>query len=69
MHETLNLELLGQYNFTTDEILLRPKVSYDIADALIATVGWERYTGPEGTLYGKVDSQFTSLFAELKSSF
>lgn len=69
LHETLDIELLGLYNFTTEEIFLRPKVSYHIADALTATVGWERYSGPTDTLYGRVDSYFTAFYAELKSSF
>ena len=34
MHETLNLEIAGMYNITTEEALLRPKAVYDIADAL-----------------------------------
>ena len=69
LHETLDLELLGLYNFTTEEVFLQPRVSYDIADDLTATLGWERYSGPEDTLFGIVDSYFTALYAELKSSF
>lgn len=69
LHETLNLELLGMYNFTTEELFLRPKVSYNIADALTVTAGGEIYSGEEDTLFGMVDSWLSALYVELKSSF
>ena len=69
MHETLNLELLGLYNFTTEEYLCRPKVSYDIADELDFAIGGEIYAGPDGTLFGEMDNFLTAIFFELKSSF
>ena len=69
LHETLGLEVLGLYNFTTEELLLRPQVSYDIADALSVTAGWERYSGPRDTLFGTLDSHLNALYVELKSSF
>ena len=37
LHETLDLELVGLYNITTEEYLLKPKMDYDIADALTFT--------------------------------
>lgn len=69
LHETFSLELAGMYNITTKELLLRPKVSYDIADALTVTAGGELYSGPEETLFDKIDSQLSAFYVELKSSF
>ncbi|NIM19358.1 MAG: hypothetical protein GTO51_03155 [Candidatus Latescibacteria bacterium] len=69
MYETLSLEILGLYSFTTEELVLRPQAAYDIADALTFAVGGEIYSGPEDTLYGSLDSQLSAFFVELKSSF
>jgi hypothetical protein len=69
MYETLNLELSGLYNFTTGEFFIKPKVTYDIADALTFTLGGELYTGPDETLYGTIDESLSAIFIELKTSF
>jgi len=69
LYETLTVEAMGMYNFTTEELLLRPKLTYDITDALSATFGGEIYTGPEETLFGSVESYLSALYLELKSSF
>ena len=69
LYETLALEVAGLYNFTTKELLVKPKVSYDIADALRLTVGGEFYTGPNGTLYDTIGETLSAVFVELKTSF
>jgi hypothetical protein len=69
MYETLNLEMSGLYNFTTKELLIRPKVSYDIADALTITAGGEFYSGLDETLFDMIESHLSALFVELKASF
>lgn len=68
-YETLTVEALGLYNVTTEEIFIRPKISYDIADALTLTLGGDIYSGPDDTLFGAVDSALSALFLELKASF
>ncbi len=69
MNELLSVEALGLVNFTSGEALFRPKLVYDIADALSVTFGAELYSGPEDTLFGLVDSTLNSLFVELRASF
>ena len=69
MYETLDIEILGLYNVTTEELFLKPKCSYDIADALTFTIGGMLYSGPDETLFGMVDSRLSALFTELKVSF
>ena len=69
MHETMTLEAAGMYNFTTEELLIIPKWSYDISDALSLTLGGEIYTGPDNTLYGLVDQTLSALFMEFRISF
>ena len=68
-HETLSLELFGMYKLTTEELFLKPKITYDIADALTVVVGGEFYDGDDDTLFGTVDSELNTVFLELKSSF
>ncbi len=69
MHETLNLEVLGLVNFTTEEMLLRPKMSYDISDDLSLILGAEIYNGPDGTLFGFVQDALSGIFMEIRTSF
>ncbi|MCD6335802.1 MAG: hypothetical protein J7M27_10810 [Candidatus Latescibacteria bacterium] len=69
LYETLDLEVAGLVNFTTEEFLVKPKVSYDIADALRLTAGGEFYSGPDGTLYDTMDETLSTFFVELKTSF
>lgn len=69
MYETLTLEIFSLYNFTTEELFFKPKLSYDLADALTITVGGEYYTGPTGTLFDSIDETLSSVFIELKTSF
>jgi len=68
-HETCNLEFLGLYNFSTQEVLVRPCVVYNLADALTLKAGWERYAGPDGTLFGNIEDALSTVFVELKASF
>lgn len=69
LHETLKIELLGLLNITSEEFLLRPKLTYDLADAFTFILGGEFFSGPEDTLFGTIDSALNSLFIELKASF
>lgn len=68
-HEALKFEVLGIVNITSEESLLRPKLTYDIADALNFTLGADLYSGPGDTLFGTIDSHLGAVFTELKISF
>ena len=69
MNELLSIEVFGLVNFTSNETLFRPKMTYDIADALTFSLGAELYSGPDDTLFGLVDSTLSAVFMELKASF
>jgi len=69
MYETLTAEVLGMYNFTTEEMMLRPKISYDITDDFTATIGGEIYSGPDESLYGSIDSYLSAAYFEIMVSF
>ncbi|UCC39805.1 MAG: hypothetical protein JSV96_18855 [Candidatus Aminicenantes bacterium] len=69
LHETLKIEVLGMLNLTSEEFLLRPKLTYDIADGITFILGGELYSGPDDTLFGAIDSHLSAFFTELKVSF
>jgi hypothetical protein len=69
LFETLMLDIFSMVNFSTDEVLFRPKCSYELTDALELSVGAEYYSGPDETLYGMFGDVLSALFVELKVSF
>ena len=69
LQETLTLELAVMYNFSTGEYMVRPKVSYDVADGLEACVGGEVYGGPDDTLFGMIDEAMSAGFLEVRAWF
>lgn len=69
LNELMSVEVFGLVNLTSNEALFRPKMTYDIADALTFTLGAELYSGPEDTLFELVDSALSAVFVELKASF
>jgi hypothetical protein len=68
-YETVGIELLGLINFNTEEILLKPKISYDVTDDLQFTAGIQIYHGPTDTLFGVLEEERNAGFLELKASF
>jgi hypothetical protein len=60
---------MGMANFTTEEVMLRPKASYDVTDALSVTAGAELYLGPEETLFGTIETLFSAGYVELRAAF
>ncbi|MBN2191328.1 MAG: hypothetical protein JW751_00810 [Polyangiaceae bacterium] len=69
LHDTLSVSALGLVNFTTEEWLVYPKVSYQFTDQMSGAVGAELYSGPTGTLLGLVDETLTGGYAELRMTF
>lgn len=69
LHETMSVEVLGLVHITSDEFLLRAKLTYDLTDAFNLTVGGEVYVGQENTLFDTIDSTLNSVFVELRAFF
>jgi hypothetical protein len=69
LHETLSLELSGLYNFSTGDWLARPKLAYDITDALQFIAGGEIFGGPDDTLFGMIEEIQSAGYAQLMASF
>jgi hypothetical protein len=68
-HDTLSVSLLELYNVTTRERLDALKVGYHVSDALVAYVGAEIFTGPDGTLFGLIDQAMSAGYTELRYTF
>ena len=69
LQQTLSLELYGLYELSTEAWFLRPKMRYEIADALAMSVGGEIFGGPEETLFGTIDETHSAGFVELRAAF
>jgi len=69
MQETLLPEILGLYYVSTGEWLIRPKLTYLLADGLHIVAGAEIYGGPDDTLFGTIDATMSAAFLEFKAHF
>jgi hypothetical protein len=69
LHDTLSISALGAYNFSTEEWIVYPKITYQFSDGMSGSVGAEIYNGPEDTLLDYLDQQLTAGYAELRFSF
>ena len=68
-HETVDLEVFGQYHFSTREWTLLPRLSWDISDHLGLALGGQYFKGPENTRYELIAPVFNSGFIELRYTF
>ena len=69
LQNTLSLEVMGMYNFSTEEWMCFPKAVYKITNSLLVSVGAELYGGPDNTLFGLTDEILTAGYLELKASY
>ncbi|HEX3904605.1 MAG TPA: DUF1302 family protein [Polyangia bacterium] len=69
LHETLSVSSLCLLNFTTHEWLVTPRIGYRLSDAMTAYVGAQVFHGPTDTLFGIIDAELSSGYAELRYTF
>ena len=69
LHEALSISSLCLLNFTTHEWLVTPRVGYRLSDAMTAYVGAQVFHGPTDTLFGIIDAELSSGYAELRYTF
>ncbi len=67
LNETLHLEFFSYLGLSDSDALLRPKVSYDMADGFEVLVGADLFMGDEGTFGAYHEND--SVYAKLKYSF
>ena len=68
-YDTWNIELASYYNLTSEEYMIRPKISVNINDALSATFGGYYMTGPDQSIFKYSEPIMNGVFIELKASF
>jgi len=68
-YDTWNAELTGYYNLTSDEYLVRPKLTWRATDALSLSVGGSYMKGPENSIFSYSGPILNGAFLELKASF
>ena len=67
-NETLNAELAAVYNFTREDYLLRPKISYAFNDHWRGNLGANIFSGANGTFFRLLKDR-SAAFAELRYIF
>jgi len=68
-YETLNAELSGYYDFTSEDYLIRPKIWWKIGEALTTSAGYSYMKGTEKSVFGYAAPIMNGAFFELKASF
>ena len=68
LNETLELEVAWVRWFTTQEQLVRPKITYAFSDHVKAVAGGEIYSGPAESFLGRLHDA-SALFTELRLAF
>ncbi len=67
LNETLHLEFFSYVGLNDSDALLRPKVSYNVADGFEILIGADLFIGDDG-MFGVYDAN-DSVYAKLKYSF
>ncbi len=68
-YNTLNIELNGYYNLTSEEIMINTKLVWKINDALEASLGGNYFTGPKKSVFHYSGPILSGIFIQLKASF
>ncbi len=68
-YNALNVEMTGLYDFSTGEFLLRPKLAWNINDALKLSAGYSYMRGPDKSMFSYAGPVLNGAFLELKVSF
>lgn len=68
-YETIYTELMGLYNITSEEILMRGKVEWKATDNFSLSGGGFYMSGPENSLYSYSASILAGSFVEIKAIF
>ena len=67
LRETLHLELFSYFGINDEDSLVRPKISYDLADGFNILIGANIFNGSQGN-FGRYDDN-DMLYTKIKYSF
>lgn len=68
-YDTWNAELTGYYNITSEEYMVRPKITWKATDALSLSAGGSYMKGPENSIFWYAGPILNGAFLELKANF
>jgi hypothetical protein len=69
LHDDLQLEMYTEYNFTTKEYFLYPKVQWRASDMIRVTAGGNIFHGKTNSLYDLVRPLMNGVFLEMRVTF
>ncbi len=68
-HETLGIEVNSLINFTTEEYMVYPKISWHLSDGVLAVLGYQFYDGPDNTRFSWIKNALNGPFFELRITY
>ncbi|HHJ09413.1 MAG TPA: hypothetical protein ENK25_00790 [Bacteroidetes bacterium] len=69
LHDELQAEVYGEYNFTTKEYLIYPKVQWNASDMIRLSLGGNIFHGKRNTLYDMIRPLMNGVFLECRLTF
>lgn len=69
LHDVLNIEVYGEYNLTTKEYLIYPKIQWRASDRLQLTAGGNIFHGGDYSLYDQVRPLMNGVFMDCRLTF
>jgi hypothetical protein len=68
-YNTIDIEVIGYYNITSEEWLIRPKLSWNITDNLETSIGGFYSAGSDGSIFSYASKVLNGAFIELRVRF
>ena len=68
-YELIRMELFSYYNFSSEELMFRPRITWRATDNLSFTFGGQYLKGPERSLFDYSGRVFNGIFMEMKAGF
>lgn len=68
-YDTWKVELAGYYNITSEDLLIRPQITWKISDMLAATIGGVYMQGVDESIFDYSAPVLSGAFVQLKASF
>ena len=68
-YDKCKIELVGYYNITSEELMIRPKITGKITDMLSASIGGSYMKGPKNSIFNYSAPVLSGFFTELKANF
>lgn len=69
LYGNLTPSLTTLYNFTSQDIMVMPEITWKPADGLVISIGGEIFSGPEGSVYDIIDEFMNCFRLGLKANF